>query len=134
MPDSWKGLSLTEPPSERPPAERQAYSEEDFEGNILHSIRDDSWALLTANEGNPRGNPEVALFDRVADRTEQNNLAGQTDARSVSTLAAIQRRLDAAREANAQGAAERDTAAASAADCEKLRALGYVSGDCNEGG
>ena len=43
--------------------DRIAVSENDFEGNILSSIRMDGMKLILANKDNPRGLPEQETFD-----------------------------------------------------------------------
>ena len=50
-------------------------AEEDFEGNVLTGIQASGFKFIRANAGNPRGLPERALFDHVADPGETTNLA-----------------------------------------------------------
>ena len=56
------------------------YSEEDFEGNVLKSVRDLKYKLVEANSNNPRGLSETEIFDMETDPLEKQNLAeGQFD-------------------------------------------------------
>ncbi|NLN94465.1 MAG: sulfatase-like hydrolase/transferase [Candidatus Hydrogenedens sp.] len=54
------------------------YAENDFEGNILQSLRTEDRALIQANEENPRGLQPVEFYDMNQDPTQQRNLAEDT--------------------------------------------------------
>jgi len=53
---------------------------------VLWSLRTEDMKLISANEGNPRGLPERALFDLTKDPKEASNLQGQ-DAANETKLA-----------------------------------------------
>lgn len=53
------------------------FAEQALEGNALTSLRMGRWKLITANPDNPRGLPEVALYDLAADPEELRNLAAE---------------------------------------------------------
>ena len=55
--------------------DRVAISENDFEGNILSSIRMDNFKYILANKDNPRGLAPEELFALLDDAEEKNNLA-----------------------------------------------------------
>ena len=73
------GQSLVNPTTDA--ATDEAYSENNFEGCLLHSLRTPTEKLILANPDNPRGNPERALFDLRLDPKEQKNLADNGDVR-----------------------------------------------------
>ena len=103
------------------------FAEENHEGNILRSIRklDESgkaYKWIRANEGNPRGLPTEELFDVMSDPGEQENLA-ESDRGRASEL---DEAMDALEEKYAEGAARKQTAEISDADCQRLMALGYM--------
>jgi arylsulfatase A-like enzyme len=109
--------------ADRPPAHQSVFSEEDFEGNVLQSVRTKEWKLMTANSDNPRGLPPEALFDLVADPREAKNLHAAQPAEAATlrtelSRSAVEARLHA-------GASERG--GGDAATQERLRALGYVN-------
>lgn len=54
------------------------YAENDFEGNILQSLRTEDRALIQANEENPRGLDPVEFYNMDEDPTQQTNLAEDT--------------------------------------------------------
>lgn len=51
------------------------FAEEDLEGNVLSSLIDGDWKIITANPGNPRGLQPIELYHLAQDATESNNLA-----------------------------------------------------------
>lgn len=119
IPAEWQGADLAEPI----PASRIAFAEEDHEGNILTAVRRGKLKLIRAQAGNPRGLPEVELFDVQRDPGEQQNLA---DGRAHAVA-----ELDQAIVAITTGAA--DSAVANGgvvqmddATRDRLRALGYI--------
>ncbi|GIW43761.1 MAG: hypothetical protein KatS3mg077_1043 [Candidatus Binatia bacterium] len=57
------------------PAPAELYAHESLEGNEIEALRWNDWKLIIANPGNPRGLPEVALFDLGQDPAENTNLA-----------------------------------------------------------
>lgn len=57
------------------PSPEELYAEESLEGNQLETLRWQQWKLIVANAGNPRGLPEVELFDLSVDPGEHNNVA-----------------------------------------------------------
>lgn len=103
------------------------FAEENHEGNVLRSIRklDESgkvYKRLRANEGNPRGLPTEELFEMVSDPGEQKNLATTDPARAR----ALDQAMDELEAKYAEGAARKQTAEISDADCQRLMALGYM--------
>jgi arylsulfatase A-like enzyme/uncharacterized membrane protein YbhN (UPF0104 family) len=119
IPAEWQGADLAEPI----PASRIAFAEEDHEGNILTAARKGKLKLIRAQAGNPRGLPEVELFDVQRDPGEEQNLA-EDRGHAVEEL-------DEAIIAITTGAA--DSAVASAGEVQmddatrdRLRALGYI--------
>ncbi len=58
------------------PRDRSVVAEQDFEGNVLGAVRMRGFKLIRANEGNPRGLPQRALYDLVADPGERRELLG----------------------------------------------------------
>jgi arylsulfatase A-like enzyme len=98
------------------------FSEEELEGNVLHSIRGSEWKLIIANEGNPRGLDREELYDLSSDPLEKNNLSGEkadmvADLRGQA-LETLSQALAVSVEAQEKehGDIER----------ERLKALGYV--------
>lgn len=119
IPDEWQGDDL----AEGIPSSRVAFAEEDHEGNILTAVRKGATKLIRAQAGNPRGLPEVELFDVEGDPGEQRNLAAQREVEIAD--------LDQAAIAISTGAS--DDAVEGAGDVEmdeatrqRLRALGYI--------
>lgn len=108
--------------------ERVVLSEENFEGNVLASVRGDGWKYIRANEGNPRGLATEELYDVVVDPGENKNLAGQNGKAQSDMSAMLLAELEKARNVKVEG----QTAEISADDCERMRALGYIEGDCSE--
>ncbi len=98
------------------------FSEEELEGNVLHSIRGSEWKLILANEGNPRGLDSEELFNLSADPLEKINLSEEkkemvSDLRDQA-LETLSQALAVSVEAQEKehGDVER----------ERLKALGYV--------
>jgi arylsulfatase A-like enzyme/uncharacterized membrane protein YbhN (UPF0104 family) len=119
IPAEWQGSDLAQPI----PASRVAFAEEDHEGNILTAARKGKLKLIRAQAGNPRGLPEVELFDVQRDPGEQRNLAGEREY-AVGQLD---------REIVAITTGASDSAVASAGEVQmddatrdRLRALGYI--------
>lgn len=67
------------------------FAEETLEGNVLTSLRLGEWKLITANTGNPRGLPEVALYDLVSDPTESRNRAADAPERVQAMRAEMEK-------------------------------------------
>jgi hypothetical protein len=63
VPEGMQGIDLRAPYSTRLEKDRQVFSEEDHEGNVLWSLRTEDENLLVANAGNPRKLPEREYFD-----------------------------------------------------------------------
>jgi len=94
-PDSFLGRDLLTTPME---GEGFAMAEEDFEGNVLRSLRVGDWKLITANQGNPRGLAPIELYDVRHDPGERTNLAGREGPRVDELLRRLSRhRLEGAR-------------------------------------
>ena len=124
VPKGMQGVDLREPYSTRAEKDRQIFSEEDHEGNVLWSLRTEDEKLIVANPGNPRGLPEREYFDVSNDPDELDPLIEPDAAARLEEFADLQRRA-AEGEAVAGGEVEMDFA-----QCERLRMLGYVE-DCS---
>jgi arylsulfatase A-like enzyme len=120
IPDSMQGTDLRKPWAARPEKDRQVFSEEDHEGNVLWSLRTEEEKLIVANEHNPRGLPPRAYFD-VANDPGETDPFDEPDAEArLEEMARLQRLA-------AEGKAVKGSAAEmSREDCERLRVLGYV--------
>jgi arylsulfatase A-like enzyme len=131
-------LPAPEPPPDPcavDPWERPAVAELDLDGNRLLSIRKGGFKLVTANEGNPRGLPPVALYDVLSDPAERENLATAAQTRcgdaGPARAEALAAELTAILAHAKAGATAAETATMTAADCEKLQALGHLGSPCN---
>ncbi len=58
------------------------FAEEDFEGNVLASLRLGPWKVITANPDNPRGLRPVELYNLSEDPTERRDRAADEPARA----------------------------------------------------
>ncbi|MFP6639026.1 MAG: sulfatase, partial [Myxococcota bacterium] len=126
-PASMQGIDLRMPASERNAKQREVYSEEDHEGNVIWSLRTDRRKLIGANEGNPRGLPTRELFEIDIDPNEEYPLdvgANSGDLGSLEQHADLHRRA-----AEGEAVADAGEADMSFEECEQLRMLGYVE-DC----
>ena len=127
VPSAMQGIDLRTAANSRNAKNREVYSEEDHEGNVLWAIRTDRMKLISANEGNPRGLPTRELFEIDADPNEQNPLdtsANEASTRSLEEYADLHRRS-----AEGEAVADAGDADMSFEECEQLRMLGYVE-DC----
>jgi len=82
-PASFSGRNLFATPDGDPQA---LFAEEDFEGNVLASLRVGPWKIITANGDNPRGLAPVELYDLGQDPGEQRNLAAAEPQRTQEML------------------------------------------------
>ncbi len=128
VPDAMQGVSLLLAEEDRREKDRQVYSEEDHEGNVLWSLRTEDSKIIVANPDNPRGLPEREFFRISRDPGEQENLAG-------GAYAGLEDSLE--RDAEAHKSFAEGAAVAGGGDvemtreeCEQLRLLGYVE-DCS---
>jgi arylsulfatase A-like enzyme len=128
IPPAMQGIDLMSDGANRSPKDREVYSEEDHEGNVLWSLRTKEMKLIVANEDNPHGLPARALFDVNADPGETKNLSDGSHKQQEDMLA---------EHADLQLRAAQGEAIASSGDgemsreqCEQLMNLGYVE-DCN---
>jgi arylsulfatase A-like enzyme/uncharacterized membrane protein YbhN (UPF0104 family) len=119
IPAEWQGADLALPI----PSNRVAFAEEDHEGNIITAVRNARLKLIRANPGNPRGLPEVELFDLQKDPGEQLDIAAdrRIEVEDLDReIVAIT--TGAAEEAVAnEGEVQMDDATR-----DRLRALGYI--------
>ena len=105
-------------------------SEEDFEGNVLSSIRGQGFKYIRANKDNPRGLPTEALYDMVTDQAELKNIAASED--SFCGMYQTDRSQELGKELGeaivqaAKGAAATSQACMSSAEIQRLVALGYM--------
>lgn len=122
--------------------ERIALAEENFEGNILSSVRADGFKYIRANKAcfdaakndeerkrcSPRGLQPEELYNVAADPGEQDDLAGKNGKVQSDMSGLLRSELEAALAVKV----ESQTAEITADDCERMRALGYIEGDCDE--
>jgi arylsulfatase A-like enzyme len=128
-PPAWQGFSLLREYALREPKDRLALLQVDFEGNVSDGVRDREWKLIRNERVGPAervGRPREELFFLPEDRGEMKDLARNSQA--AWALAARRAELDALMSAGCGAAVSGATQTTlSAADCEALRALGYVS-------
>ncbi len=124
VPESMQGVDLRSPFAARAEKDRQVFSEEDHEGNVLWSLRSEEEKLIVANPNNPRGLPERAYYDVASDPGETDAFSEPDAEARLEELARLQR---LAAEGKAVKAGDSEM---SREDCERLRVLGYVE-DCN---
>jgi arylsulfatase A-like enzyme len=103
-------------------ARESVFSEEDFEGNVLQSVRTPVSKLITANPGNPRGLQPEELYDVKTDPGEQRSLVATEPVLLEELRAALGRSYLAAR-AHAGAGAQTDVDSVTK---DRLRALGYL--------
>lgn len=113
--------------------ERVVVAEEDFEGNVIRAIRARGTKYIAAAPGGPRGLPEEELFDVASDPSESRDLltaGGEHQGTAVTEHARVlSDLLDATLRDAATGALSGGSAQRSAAECERLKALGYLGAD-----
>jgi arylsulfatase A-like enzyme/uncharacterized membrane protein YbhN (UPF0104 family) len=125
LPASMQGLDLAGDLAARGESQRMVFAEENHEGNVLRAVRTERWKWIEANAGNPRGLPEVELFDLASDPGEEQNVAE----REPGTLAELRRHADGHQLAAERGrVGEAKAAAISDGERASLCALGYLSG------
>lgn len=117
IPEAMQGRSLADGQGVK-----ESFAEEDLEGNRLRSLRTLTWKTTLASAGNPRGLPEVALFDLAADPGEIHNIAEGREGRWKAMRARMDHTLGEALRAAVTG----EQVEVDAATRERLRALGYV--------
>ena len=128
IPATMQGVDLTAPDSVLSPKDQQVFSEEDHEGNVLWSLRTKDWKLIQANPDNPRGVPELELFQVAVDPTETRNLAGGdplSTERELAEHADLQRAF-----AQGEAVAGGGDVEMTLEECRQLMNLGYVE-DCS---
>jgi arylsulfatase A-like enzyme len=108
--------------------ERIVLASQNFEGNELKAIRAENWKYIEANEDNPRGLSQYELYDLRVDAGEKDNLAGKSGQRQKDMAEMMRAQFKAAQEIRVQ----EKQADLSMEDCERMRALGYISGDCSD--
>lgn len=113
--------------------DRLVIAEEDFEGNVIAAIRTRGLKYIRAQEGGPRGLSAQELFAVAKDPKETKELlgaGGQIDGvyveDHVKTLDAL---LNAAVIDLSADGLEGGTAGMTQIECERLKSLGYLSGD-----
>ncbi|MDP3937340.1 MAG: sulfatase [Deltaproteobacteria bacterium] len=104
------------------PVTGESFAEEDLEGNRLRSLRGDTWKTIEANADNPRGLPDIALYNLAEDPGETRNLAGDDEGR----WKAMRGRMDHTMGEALKAAVAGEQVEVDDATRERLRALGYV--------
>ncbi|MFN2427151.1 MAG: sulfatase, partial [Candidatus Binatia bacterium] len=117
-PEAWQGRDLFSD-AEAPQA---IFQEEDHEGNQLFSIRTNRWKMIVANKNNPRGLPELELFDVTTDPGETKNLAEA----NPDVVKQLSDELVALRALAASRAVTGASGVIDEATRQKLESLGYV--------
>ncbi len=112
------------------PMSRIAISENDFEGNILSSIRMNGWKYILANPDNPRGLQPDELYALIEDPNESTNKAREKgnwcdlpDGELTEQLKTILGEI--LKEAQSS-AAQSNSGELDAATIERMRKLGYM--------
>ena len=124
VPETMQGIDLRAPFSRRLEKDRQVFSEEDHEGNVIWSLRTEYEKLIVANETNPRGLPAREYFDISEDPGELDPYAHPEAEQRLEEMAELQRLA-------AEGkAVENEDVEMTFTRCEQLRVLGYVE-DCS---
>jgi arylsulfatase A-like enzyme/uncharacterized membrane protein YbhN (UPF0104 family) len=124
VPEGMQGIDLRAPYSTRLEKDRQVFSEEDHEGNVLWSLRTEDEKLIVANPGNPRKLPEREYFDISNDPRELDAYEDPEAEARLEEMGKLQRMAAEGR------AVEGSDAEMSYDDCERLRVIGYVD-DCS---
>ena len=101
--------------------QRVLFAQEDHQGCVLKAVRAGPWKLITANSGNPRGLPEVQLFDLSTDPAEKNDLSSSEPDLRDELLRVLEAGPAAAPAPAAKEKVELDSATE-----EQLRSLGYT--------
>ena len=132
LPDLQEAEIKEEPPSQcvPHPMSRIAISENDFEGNILSSIRMGGWKYILANPDNPRGlNPEE-LYALVEDSKELTNVIDSTkqwcDTPTPERVEQYKLILGEVLKEAQKSAAQSNSGELDAATIERMRLLGYM--------
>jgi len=124
VPETMQGIDLRLPFASRLEKDRQVYSEEDHEGNVLWSLRTEDEKLIVANAHNPRGLAEREYFDVSGD-------PGELDPYSdPDAEARLEEFAELARLAAAGMAVQGEDVEMDLETCQRLLALGYVD-DCS---
>ncbi|TNE86731.1 MAG: hypothetical protein EP330_20725 [Deltaproteobacteria bacterium] len=113
--------------------DRVVVAEEDFEGNVIRAIRRFGTKYIEAEAGGPRGLPEKQLFDVQEDPKETEDLLAEgatlTDKPAAEHAEALSELLRTTISEAESGALSAETVQRSAAECERLKALGYLGAD-----
>ncbi|MBI3117697.1 MAG: sulfatase, partial [Candidatus Hydrogenedentes bacterium] len=101
-----------------------SYAENDFEGNVLQSVRSKSMKIINANADNPRQLAPVELYDVAQDPREQQNLAGKPEA--VPAQEGLQQVVADYQKVIEENAAEPSGGVDTGNVDEQLKSLGYL--------
>ncbi|MBW7862792.1 MAG: sulfatase-like hydrolase/transferase [Candidatus Hydrogenedens sp.] len=102
-----------------------SYAENDFENNVLQSLRGRDHALIQANPGNPRGTKPLELYDMRSDPAQQRDFAN--DAGFSAVLGTLKTLLERYRREILENAPQPGAdAELSTEEREQLESIGYA--------
>ncbi|MAA80666.1 MAG: hypothetical protein CL916_15530, partial [Deltaproteobacteria bacterium] len=106
-------------------------AENNFEGNVLSSLRMRGFKYITANEDNNRGLKPEELYDITSDTGEQANIVGQTKPICTQSIDDHTKLLKAVLgetiNASLQTAVHSAGVELDEATIQKMKALGYMT-------
>ena len=113
------------------PLDRIVVAENNFEGNVLSSLRMRGFKYITANEDNNRNLKAEELYDITSDTVEQKNIAGQKNPICEQSTEDHQKLLKAVLgetiNASLQTAVNASGVELDEATIQKMKALGYMT-------
>lgn len=101
----------------------RVYAENDFENNVMQSLRTRECKVIKANQDNPRSRAPLEVYDVGKDAKEQTNLAGQNVTCEKDLLPLLNQMIDYVRGKTAE---PKETKGMSSEQVEQLKGLGYL--------